>query len=191
MNDQTKPSPVSEELTALHSQLQKSCREPSQAAMDETPRTDALYDERAMDERRVGHGAARLCRQLERELTAANRALETERAELASVRVQLTAWHNLFGTSQLTHAIAARDRERAVRRQLAEDMENLCVPYTESKKSGLPSGVYVQRFRFEKAESALAASRALDQEVCQTMERPKKDCGCPDCGPTLVDYKGE
>lgn len=85
-----------------------------------------------------------------------DRAIETERAEL----------HCEIET--LKGGVIKRNvlliRERDVRRQLAEDMENLCVPYTKSKKNGLPSGVYVQRFRFEKAESALAASRVLDQE---------------------------
>jgi len=39
--------------------------------------------------------------------------------------------------------------------QLREALEVLLVPYVEAKKSGLPSGVYVQRFRFENAEKVL------------------------------------
>lgn len=39
---------------------------------------------------------------------------------------------------------------------LREALTLLLVPYNDAKKDGLPSGVYVQRFRFENAEKALA-----------------------------------
>lgn len=35
--------------------------------MSDTPRTDELYGAKAHEERRVGHGTERLCRELERE----------------------------------------------------------------------------------------------------------------------------
>lgn len=28
-------------------------------------------------------------------------------------------------------------------------------------------------------------------EWCRSMDRPRKDCGCPDCGRCIVDYAGE
>lgn len=31
----------------------------------------------------------------------------------------------------------------------------------------------------------------LNGRWCDSMNRPKRECGCPDCGPALVDYKGE
>lgn len=37
-----------------------------------------------------------------------------------------------------------------------EALKCLLVPYLESKVNGLPSGVYIQRFRFEQAEQALS-----------------------------------
>ena len=48
----------------------------------------------------------------------------------------------------------ARQLERENTR-LRDAIAILMVPYNEAKASGLPSGVYVQRNRFENAEKAL------------------------------------
>lgn len=40
-------------------------------------------------------------------------------------------------------------------------------------------------------EAAQRARAALSQQVepaCQTMQRPKAECGCPDCGSSLIDW---
>ncbi len=41
------------------------------------------------------------------------------------------------------------------------------------------------------AEPEEKMEKQNSEPVCQTMKRSVKDCGCPDCGPSLIDYHGE
>lgn len=106
--------------------------------MSETPRMDAA--EMSYIPNITDHPQAIYCvpvhlaRELERELTAARRT-NVELAEMLA-------------------------KERAELAALRAALECLCVPYNESvdRYKGVPSGVYVQRFRFEQARAALAAA---------------------------------
>lgn len=61
---------------------------------------------------------------------------------------------DLVGFGKVVKADFARELERE-NRKLRHALETLMVPYNDAKQSGLPSGVYVQRFRFEIAEETL------------------------------------
>lgn len=59
-------------------------------------------------------------------------------------------------------------------------------------RAASPANILSLLARLESAESALAAS-PVEQPApapidwCDTMERPKSQCGCPDCGSSLID----
>ncbi|MBU9624812.1 hypothetical protein [Burkholderia multivorans] len=49
-----------------------------------------------------------------------------------------------------------------------------------------------QQREFEEQKAALARELAKARgEWCDTMDRPKAECGCPDCGPSLIDLGPE
>ena len=70
------------------------------------------------------------CIELRRQLAAANAARDYAKIERDALYTQLSAWHEAFGTTQLTHALAERDalrsdlRDRALGNGLAEAKEN-------------------------------------------------------------------
>lgn len=71
--------------------------------MSDTPRTDNIFGEVAYRERRVGHGAEKLCRELERE----NAELREAVANAFVCNLNVQAW------SGYAAAIAAFDAQKA------------------------------------------------------------------------------
>lgn len=44
---------------------------------------------------------------------------------------------------------------------------------------------------YRRVAEAVRVTTINRADWCETMNRPKAECRCPDCGPCLVDYKGE
>lgn len=95
-----------------------------------TPRTDAHETEISQkvifkgqwDNRVV---SSRLSRELETELTAAQAQIAKLTEERDELRVQMNAWHDQFGTTQLTHAVArleSSERQTAALRAQVADL---------------------------------------------------------------------
>jgi hypothetical protein len=43
----------------------------------------------------------------------------------------------------------------------------------------------------EGVSGCVVLESVIPTAQCETMQRPKHLCGCPDCGSSLIDYRGE
>lgn len=161
---------------------------PSQAAIDGTPRCDEAFNfQIACPQWQQRDIATRIARQLERELNferkdneelreanhalgpqlrdvlkelaAANRALDTERAELASWQKAHAVLREVLDTHETDRRewIASLTRERDVRRQLEKTVESVAVSLPDNSPDVVNQCAKI-------LTNALAASCALDKE---------------------------
>ncbi|ULR75100.1 hypothetical protein JC1_28 [Burkholderia phage JC1] len=97
-----------------------------------------------------------------------------------------------------------REDARAVREQslaalermhtlaVAREQAEAAAREAEAKLAAQREELERQQREFEEQKAALARELAKARgEWCDTMDRPKAECGCPDCGPSLIDLGPE
>lgn len=169
------------DLAGLYRQLQKNCLQ----AFDLKVEVERDLARLTTENERLAEQTNGLCESLgrqEKALRCANQLVELYRpaamevddlraqlqaatAERDEAKVQLGAWHSLFGTSQLSHAVAERDALDKEARELAGSLEEQIQLARENWSSreylfsNPPKHIVVYRM-YELAKQALAARAA-------------------------------
>lgn len=100
---------------------------------------------------------------LEDWIKSLSKSTAKEITELRAIRTELAAWHTQFGTTQLSHALAERDRLRREKAELAA----ACLLAADMNPYGdLKNGVAIQA-----CQEALKGNSAVLRDLLAPMER--------------------